>query len=94
MILFLISLADERPTKRLRLGDNAARRWTVNGSIREMDQSGCYYLDPGLQPVSKACLSAVERGQFVLLSGARASGKTTRLLWLQRELRSKGYMAV
>jgi hypothetical protein len=71
--------------------NSTARRWALDGSIREIDQAGCYYLDPGLQPASIDCLDAVQYRQYVLLSGARASGKSTRLLWLKKELESIGY---
>jgi hypothetical protein len=95
LILFnsLLQPPDERLTKRRRLHDNL-RRWTVNSSIREVDQAGCYYLNPGQQPASEACLNAVSHHQCVLLSGAWASGKSTRLLWLQKELIKEGYQAV
>ena len=73
---------------------HVARRWTVNGSIRQIDISGCYYLDPGLQAASTLCLTAAENSQFVLLSGARASGKSTRLLWLEMKLGSMTYKPV
>ncbi len=96
-----IAIIDDRKGKR-KPGDlerdlkrpHLARKWSVNGSIRHIDISGCYYLDPGLQPASALCLTAVENSQFVLLSGARASGKSTRLLWLEMKLGSMAYKPV
>jgi hypothetical protein len=70
------------------------KKWTVNGAIREIDKVGCYYLDPGTQSESTRCLAAVTTRQFALLWGARASGKTTRLFWLQEKLISMGYQAL
>jgi len=57
-----------------------SRTWNVNGSIPEGDISGCYYLVPGQQNAAITLITAVEDDQFVLrLSGARGSGKSTRL---------------
>jgi len=84
----------ERKRKRHHVARSVARRWTVNASIRETDQSRCYYLVPRLQTASMDCLTAVENHQYVLLSGARAPGKSTRLLWLDKKLKSMNYKAV
>ncbi|KAF8812558.1 hypothetical protein BYT27DRAFT_7087461, partial [Phlegmacium glaucopus] len=67
------------------------RKWAVNGAIREIDIPGSYYLDPRTQDATQRCLTAIFDSQLVLLPGARASGKTTRLLCLREELRAKGY---
>jgi hypothetical protein len=73
---------------------NPGRRWTVNGAIRDTDMDGCYFVDPGIQVESKHCLDRLLRREFVLLEGARASGKTTRLYWLKRELEVNGYQVI
>jgi len=70
------------------------RKWTVNGAIRENDIIGCYYLDPETHSASTRCLEAVSDCQLALLWGARASGKTTRLLRLKRMLMDRGYEAL
>jgi hypothetical protein len=74
--------------------DYGERKWNVNEAIRRVDTHGCYYLDPGSQKENKHCLDAIRRGQFVLLSGARASGKTTRLFRLQVQLEEMGYQCL
>jgi energy-coupling factor transporter ATP-binding protein EcfA2 len=74
--------------------DSRTRKWTVNGAIRNTDLIGCYYLDPVTQSASQDCLDVVKAGQFVTLWGARASGKSTRLLSLQKELARMGYRAL
>src|SRR6266571_189232 len=53
----------ERKHKRHHVARSVARRWTVNASIRETDQSRCYYLVPRLQTASMDCLTAVENHQ-------------------------------
>ena len=72
----------------------AERKWVVNGSIRLADIPGSYYLDFSKQEVTKRCLQAVEDSQFVLLSGPRASGKSTRLNLLAHTLKARGYEVI
>ena len=62
------------------------KMWYVNGGITVNEAIECYYVDPGTQEETKLCLNAVENGTY-LLAGARASGKTTRLFWLQQKIR-------
>jgi len=64
----------------------------VNGALYREDR--CYYLDPGRQPETQLCLDAVEARQFLLLPGARVSGKTTQLFWLRNHLNENGYEAL
>ena len=70
------------------------RKWTVTGAIREIDVAGCYYLDLAKQNATKSCIEAVEKCQLVLLPGARASGKTTRLHYLRKELGARDYLVL
>jgi hypothetical protein len=56
--------------------------------------NGRYYVDPGTQEATIECLRAVEQGTYVLLAGARASGKSTRLIWLRQKLEALGYRAL
>ncbi|KAM6503857.1 hypothetical protein JOM56_000800 [Amanita muscaria] len=70
------------------------RTWNVSGAIHENEANRRYYLDPGTQEESERCLEAVSQREFLLLTGARASGKSTRLLWLQQKLEVEGYRAL
>ena len=72
----------------------AERKWVVNESIRLVDIPGSYYLDFSKQEVTKSCLDAVKCSQFVLLSGPRASGKSTRLNLLAHSLKACGYEVI
>jgi hypothetical protein len=74
--------------------DVVERRWTVNGAIRETDLDGYYNLDLGTQQATRTCLDHVQRRKFVLLVGARASGKTTRLFRLQAKIAHVGFLAL
>ncbi|KAF8350347.1 hypothetical protein F5887DRAFT_1069378 [Amanita rubescens] len=70
-----------------------ARRWTLNEAIspKSNEVNERYYVDPGTQNVTSLCLNAISEGTYLLLAGARASGKTTRLMWLRRKLEAMGY---
>ncbi|KAF8347795.1 hypothetical protein F5887DRAFT_1072145 [Amanita rubescens] len=70
------------------------RRWAVDGGITENDANERYYVDPGTQDVTSLCLNAVSEGTYLLLGGARASGKSTRLFWLRQKLEAMGYWAL
>ncbi|KIM39968.1 hypothetical protein M413DRAFT_188744 [Hebeloma cylindrosporum] len=86
---------DNHGNKRKRIANSVIKKgWIVNGAIREMDTNRCYYLDPWTQNESSRCLNAVSTHQLALLWGARASGKTTRLLWLRDKLEAQGYWAL
>ena len=57
--------------------DPHQRKWVVNGAIRRSD--------------TYRCLDAVDMAKFVLLSGPRASGKSTRLDMLKHRLLELNY---
>jgi len=64
------------------------KKWAVNGAIRAGDP--CYQVDLGTQIETKHCLDHIRGHQFVLLTGARASGKTTRLFQIRSQLAAIG----
>ena len=64
------------------------KTWCVNGGITVHEASRRYYVNPGTQEETELCLNAVEDGTYLLLAGARASGKTTRLFWLGQEIQA------
>lgn len=70
------------------------RTWAVNGEITENQVDERYYVNPRTQKETEQCLTAVSNGTYLLLAGSRASGKSTRLRWLQQELAVKGYRAL
>jgi hypothetical protein len=65
------------------------KKWNVNGAILVSQQDLYYYADPALQVENDKCLEKIRRGEFVMLTGARASGKTTRLERLMSQLREE-----
>jgi hypothetical protein len=73
---------------------NPGRDWTVSEPLIRGLETVSYYVDPGIQDETKHCLKMLLRRQFLLLTGARVSGKTTRLFWLKRELEAKGYQVI
>jgi len=50
-----------------------------------------FFLDPAENSQTKDVLRAVEDGEFLLVSGARASGKSTRLFRLRELLNDLGF---
>jgi hypothetical protein len=67
------------------------RTWTVDGAIQDLLAGHYYCLDPAEQCQTKILTDAVMRGEFLTLSGARASGKTTRLFRLRELLEDEDY---
>jgi hypothetical protein len=64
------------------------KKWNLNGAMTISDASRYYYIDPAKQEANDVFLHRVMDAQFVLLSGARASGKTTRLKRMMEQLRA------
>ncbi len=56
--------------------------------------NGRYYVDPETHNETSICLDAVADGANLLLTGARASGKSTRLFWLRQKLNEMGCLAL
>ncbi|RUS12986.1 hypothetical protein BC937DRAFT_86531, partial [Endogone sp. FLAS-F59071] len=67
------------------------KRWTVNGAIRTKDIDSFYYVDPAENKENQRFLNSIRRSQLLMLMGARASGKSTRLYWLMSQLGKDGY---
>lgn len=67
------------------------RRWNVNGPIFGPMTSQCYFLDPAEQEQNSLIVDYAMRGKFILLTGSRASGKSTRLFRLSELLQENGY---
>eukprot|EP01128_Nolandella_sp_AFSM9_P007604 TRINITY_DN421_c0_g1_i5.p1 TRINITY_DN421_c0_g1~~TRINITY_DN421_c0_g1_i5.p1 ORF type:complete len:618 (+),score=132.83 TRINITY_DN421_c0_g1_i5:76-1929(+) len=59
--------------------------WTVNGAITADSREIYYYLDPALGN-EELLLPHVREGNYVMLYGARASGKTTRAFRAMEQL--------
>jgi hypothetical protein len=70
------------------------KKWTVNGPIEAYEQSRYYFVDLVLQNANIACLDGMKNGEFILLMGARASGKTTRLFSLKSQLSGSSYRCI
>ncbi|KAF9433089.1 hypothetical protein BGZ76_009907 [Entomortierella beljakovae] len=70
------------------------KRWTVNGGIRFKDINSVYYVDPAKQEESSEILRGISECQLVMLVGARASGKSTRLYRLVTQLAEKRYRCI
>ncbi|ORY90326.1 hypothetical protein BCR41DRAFT_402652 [Lobosporangium transversale] len=67
------------------------KRWTVNEPIRFDEVNQVYYVDPADHDNNEEILQGVFDREIVMLIGARASGKTTRLYRLITQLADFGY---
>jgi len=63
------------------------KRWSLFGAI---NRAVHYHVDPATQPENKICLDRIHKEEFCLLTGSRASGKTTRLFWIRTQLDEVG----
>ncbi|RPB01778.1 hypothetical protein L873DRAFT_1842228 [Choiromyces venosus 120613-1] len=68
------------------------KRWTVNGPIRPFKSDSIYYVDPAEHEENTRFLASIRNRQLLILMGARASGKTTRLYRLMTQLTEEGYL--
>ncbi|CAG8654767.1 4292_t:CDS:2, partial [Paraglomus occultum] len=68
------------------------RKWTVNSAITREERSIVYYADPTER--NGPLLELIHRGEFVALYGPRASGKSTRVLAIQDQLRNEGFVCI
>jgi hypothetical protein len=65
------------------------RKWSVDGALSISENDRYYIVDPATQDGTRQCLERLENGEYVMLMGPRASGKTTRLIGLMSELQTK-----
>ncbi|CAJ0913355.1 16617_t:CDS:2 [Entrophospora sp. SA101] len=68
------------------------RRWEVNGAIEPSIVHSVYFVNPTEE--SRPLLEKIHEGQFVALHGARASGKSTRVHQIQKQLNNEGYICI
>ena len=59
------------------------KRWSIFGAINRLAH---YHIDPAAQAENKICLDGIRKEEFCLLTGSRASGKTTRLFRIRTQL--------
>lgn len=67
------------------------KEWTVNGAIKDFNVASVYYVDPAEHEENQIVLDSIKSRQVLMLMGARASGKTTRLFRLKSQLTEDGY---
>ncbi|PKY41195.1 hypothetical protein RhiirA4_441148 [Rhizophagus irregularis] len=68
------------------------RKWTVNGALRETDWYSKYFMDPMDDEQNISLLEKIFDGSLTGLYGARASGKTTRILKIINYLSEQNYI--
>ena len=68
------------------------RKWVVNGTMFANERLDAFFVDPSAGNV--ILLEKIENGQYPLLIGPRASGKSTRVMCVMEELHKKGYICL
>ena len=64
----------------------------VNSTIRNNLRDDVYFVD--LEESNVPLLNKILRGEFVALYGARASGKSTRVVQVMEKLKSQGIVCI
>jgi hypothetical protein len=67
------------------------KRWNINEVILTSDLNRCCYADPALQEDHNKILAMIRNDEFVVLTSAKASRKTTRMSRLMSQL-NRGYL--
>ncbi|CAG8665007.1 6358_t:CDS:2, partial [Paraglomus brasilianum] len=68
------------------------RKFAVNGTIKPNERMNYYFIDPGDYNIP--LIQKVMRGEYILMHGPRASGKSTRTWRAMEQLHKYGYVCV
>ncbi|CAB5352550.1 unnamed protein product [Rhizophagus irregularis] len=68
------------------------KKFSVNSTIMPWERENVYYVNPINQ--SKELIDLIHKGEYVLLHGPRASGKSTRTLQIMDYLEEEGYVCI
>ncbi|CAG8470380.1 17950_t:CDS:2 [Funneliformis caledonium] len=68
------------------------KKFSINSTIMSWDRENVYYVNPLKQ--SGELIDLICKGDYVLLHGARASGKSTRTMQVMDDLEEKGYICI
>ncbi|CAB4480140.1 unnamed protein product [Rhizophagus irregularis] len=93
-----IKQRDEHPAMRKRKANERCsavpkrKKFSVNSTIMPWERENVYYVNPINQ--SKELIDLIHKGEYVLLHGPRASGKSTRTLQIMDYLEEEGYVCI
>ncbi|RUS30826.1 hypothetical protein BC938DRAFT_478913, partial [Jimgerdemannia flammicorona] len=76
------------------MGEAKRRKWSVNSTILPRERPNVYFVDPADQKKNVALLDNIVEGKYVLMHGARASGKSTRTWRVMEQLQESGYFCL
>ena len=68
------------------------KKWETNGAIGKSQRDIVYFVDP--LELSEPLLAKIRNGDFVALHGARATGKSTRVLKVIDRLEEDGFSCI
>ncbi|GBC02456.1 hypothetical protein RclHR1_04630012 [Rhizophagus clarus] len=72
--------------------ESKKKKWDTNGVIRIIQREYVYFVNP--LPLSESLIEKIRSGDFTAIHGARASGKSTRVLSVIERLESKGFSCI
>ncbi|KAF9172172.1 hypothetical protein BGX20_006216 [Mortierella sp. AD010] len=76
------------------MGESKRKKWSVNSTILPRERSSVYFVDPAEIEKNRELLENIHDGKFVLMHGARASGKSTRVWRVMEQLQLSGYFCI
>ncbi|RUS14156.1 hypothetical protein BC937DRAFT_94264 [Endogone sp. FLAS-F59071] len=76
------------------MGEAKRKKWSVNSTILPRERPNFYFVDPADQQKNVALLNNIVEGKYVLMHGARASGKSTRTWRVMEQLQEFGYFCL
>ncbi|RUS16242.1 hypothetical protein BC937DRAFT_91453 [Endogone sp. FLAS-F59071] len=76
------------------MGEAKRKKWSVNSTILPRERPNFYFVDPADQKKNVDLLNNIVEGKYVLMHGARASGKSTRTWRVMEQLQQSGYLCL
>ncbi|KAF9388141.1 hypothetical protein BGX21_000381, partial [Mortierella sp. AD011] len=91
----LIYIVVEQPPEKVALmRESKRKKWAVNSTILPRERPLVYFVDPADLSKNLDLITNIKEGKYVLMHGARASGKSTRTWRVMEELQGSGYFCL
>ncbi|KAF9170801.1 hypothetical protein BGX20_008483 [Mortierella sp. AD010] len=82
------------PEKVALMRESKRKKWAVNSTILPRERPLVYFVDPADLSKNLDLITNIKEGKYVLMHGARASGKSTRTWRVMEELQGSGYFCL
>ncbi|RHZ75162.1 hypothetical protein Glove_217g51 [Diversispora epigaea] len=70
------------------------KKWTINETIKPNEVQSVYFVDPAFNEKTTIFVQRIIKGSLLMLTGARASGKSTRVYRLIQQLHDHDYICL